>query len=168
MECNIKHSICCYLCCIYSVFNRSFWVAIKNVKTKYERFQILPFDSNAHIYDKDCYLEIDEIGCEFSLKSEYGIEKINVYKYDCSRLAFDEEKERTKTLVKSYSNLKTDELFIKCDLGEVVPTTQIEIIRSDYTIVLFELYTSGKDGHIITSDYKYILTIKSFLYYLCI
>ena len=83
-------------------------------------------------------------------------------------ISFDEEKERTKTLVKSYSNLKTDELFIKCDLGEVVPTTQIEIIRSDYTIVLFELYTSGKDGHIITSDYKYILTIKSFLYYLCI
>ena len=56
---------------------------------------------------------------------------------------------------------------ISAILGEIIPTTQIEIKRSDYTIITFDIYESGKNGHLITSNYKFKLTFKGVLYHLC-
>ena len=74
----------------------------------------------------------------------------------------------SKHLVETFKDLKTDKLFIRCDLGEVVQTTQIEIKRSDYTVITFDIYESGKNGHVVTENYKYRLTFRGLLYHLCI
>ena len=73
----------------------------------------------------------------------------------------------SKDLVNSFDNLNRAKLFVRCDLGEIFPTTQIEIKRSDYTIITFDIYESGKNGHLITGNYKFKLTFKGMLYHLC-
>ena len=117
---------------------------------------------------------MDEIGETFSLSSVYGIRNIKIYNvvYD-----FDDKGElllKSKELRTTYDNLNVnEELYIQCDLGECMPIVQFEIERADYTKVIFDLMQSGKTGNILTNNitsknYRFKMTFKSFLYYLCI
>ena len=112
---------------------------------------------------------IDDIGEEFSISSPYGIKNIEIYKViyeigDNGSLTLI-----SKELKSTFKDLNiNDTLYIRCDLGECVPTTQITIERMDYTKVTFELYSSGKTGNILVSNYNFKMTIRSLIYYLCV
>lgn len=56
-------------------------------------------------------------------------------------------------------------LYVRCDLGEFLPFIRVEIERLDFTKVSFNLNTSGKNGDLISYNYKYTTGIKSILYY---
>lgn len=161
---NVASIVTCIAFLLYLIGH--IWVVAKNRYTIYERLLVLPFDSE--IEDEDNVLIVDINGAEFSLESDYGIKNLNIYKveYDVGQDGTMLPKERT--LKSTWSNLNQEKLFIRCDLGEVLPTTQFEIERSDYTIVTFDLFVSGKNGHIIAANYKYKTTFKSFLYHLCV
>ncbi|MGN0461174.1 MAG: hypothetical protein ACI4HZ_01885, partial [Ruminococcus sp.] len=144
------------------------WVVAKNKHTLYEKLTVLPYDSKIDIEEEDNTLIVDDIGCEFVLESEYGISNINIYKVDYDINSDGTLKLTSRKQKSSFSNLKQEKLFIRCDLGEFIPTTQFEIKRSDYAIITFDIYESGKNGHIIACNYKYKMTFKSFLYHLCV
>lgn len=100
------------------------WVVLKNKHTIYEKFTVIPYDSKINIEEEDNTLIVDDNGCEFVLESEYGISNINIYKVD-----YDINSDGTLKLISrkqksSFSNLKEEKLFIRCDLGEFIPTTQ--------------------------------------------
>lgn len=144
------------------------WVIIKNKNSVYEEFSPIPFDSKTSIEDEDNVLIVDDQGSEFSLKSDYGIKKIKIYKVVYDIQDNGELIAKSKSLKTTFDNLNTDKLFIRCDLGEYIPTTQFEIRRTDYTKITFDIYESGKNGHIITDRYTHKLTLMSILYYLCV
>lgn len=143
-------------------------VVIKNKRIFFEKLSVIPLDSKIDIDDEDNSLIIDKVGCEFTLQSEYGINNLDIYKVDYNINEDGTLQLVSKTLKKSYKNLNKDTLFIRCDLGETVPTTHFEIRRSDYTIISFDIMISGKTGRIITYDSKQKLTIKGFLHHLCV
>ena len=142
------------------------WVVVKNRHTIYEKLTVLPIDCD--IEEKDNVLLVDLNGAEFSIESDYGISKLKIYKVDYDINNDGTLKLQSRSLKATYARLNQDKLFIRCDLGEILPTTQFEIERSDYTIVKFDLFVSGKNGHIISANYKFKRTIKSFLYHLCV
>ena len=163
---NVSSIVTCVAFLLY--LTGHIWVVSKSKRTIYEKFTVIPYDSETDIEDEDNCLIVDDMGCEFVLKSEYGISSVNIYKvnYDFDSARTLELKSRE--LRSSFSGLQQEKLFIRCDLGEFVPTTQFEIERSDYAIITFDIYESGKNGHIIVCNYKYKMTPKSFLYHLCV
>lgn len=163
---NVSSVVTCVAFILY--LTGHIWVVIKNRRNIYEKFALVPYEAEKPIEQEKNVLIIDHLGCEFSLESEYGINSIKIYKLDQDPKSPQGYSSHSKTLTATYTDLKTDKLFVRCDLGECVPTTQFEIIRSDYTIITFVLYQSGKAGHIITSDYKYKLTLKGIVYHLCV
>ena len=120
------------------------------------------------IEEEDNTVIVDDNGCEFVLESEYGISNINIYKVDYDINSDGTLKLTSRKQKSSFSNLNQEKLFIRCDLGEIIPTTQFEIKRSDYVMITFDIYESGRNGQIITCNYKYKMTFKSFLYHLCV
>lgn len=159
---NISAIVTCLTFLLY--LSGRIWVVYKNRYTLYEDFEVIPYGSNADIENEDNVLIVDSEGCEFTIKSNFGIETIKVYKlnYDSGM-----NKIISRDLVNSFENLNRAKLFVRCDLGEILPTTQIEIQRNDYTIITFDIYESGKNGHLITDNYKFKLTFKGMLYHLC-
>lgn len=144
------------------------WIVVKNRHALYEKLTVLPFDSKLDIEDEDIFLDVDTNGCEFTLQSDYGINSLKVYKIDNVKKENGTFNPISKQLKGSFENLKKDKLYIRCDLGETIPTTQFEIRRDDYTIITFDLVVSGKNGHIIACNFKPKLTVKGFLYHLCV
>lgn len=144
------------------------WVVVKNKYTLYEKLTVLPYDSKIDIEEEDNTVIVDDNGCEFVLESEYGISNINIYKVDYDINSDGTLKLTSRKQKSSFSNLNQEKLFIRCDLGEIIPTTQFEIKRSDYVMITFDIYESGRNGQIITCNYKYKMTFKSFLYHLCV
>ena len=144
------------------------WDVLKNKHTIYEKFTVIPYDSNLIIDEQDNVLIVDDIGCEFVLESEYGISNIDIYKVNYDVNSDGTMKLTSKEQKVSFSNLKQEKLFIRCDLGEFIPTTQLKIRRPDYAIVTFDIYESGKNGHIIICNYKHKMTFRSILYHLCV
>ena len=163
---NISSIVTCIAFLLYLAGH--IWAVLKNKDNIYEKFSVVPYDSNIDIENEDNVLIVDDIGCEFFVESNYGINNVNIYKIN---YGFDESGNQhfiSKQLVKTFKDLITDKLFIRCDLGEVVQTTQIEIKRSDYTVITFDLYESGKNGHVVIGNYKCKLTFKGLLYHLCV
>ncbi len=163
---NISAIVTCLTFLLY--LSGRIWVVYKNRHTLYEQFDVIPYDSSVDIENEDNVLIVDTNGCEFTVKSDYGIDTVNVYKID-----YDINNDGTlslnkRTLKSTYNNLKKEILYVRCDLGEVIPTTQIEIKRTDYTKITFDIYESGKNGHLITCNYKFKLTFKGMLYHLCV
>ncbi len=163
---NISSIVTCVLFVLY-IAGRVFRV-LKTKKDKYEKFKTAEYEDKDFCKNEDELIVLDQIGSEFSISSSYGIRNISIYKVQC-----DYQRGRyvntSKVLQIKLSDLNVgDTLFIKSDLGEIAPTTQIEIERSDFTKVIFYLYRSGENGKVITSDYKFKMTIKSFIYYLCV
>ena len=113
-------------------------------------------------------LIVDDIGCEFILESEYGINNVYIYKMEYIINDDGEINFGSRKLNSKFSNLKKDKLFIRCDLGECIKTTQFEIERSDYAVITFDIYESGENGHIIVDNYKFKMPLKSILYHLCV
>ncbi len=144
------------------------WAVLKNRDTLYEKFSVLPYDPDSAIEDEDNVFLVDDTGCEFTLESDYGIDTVTVYKVDCNVNADGKFIIKNRTFRGSYKGLRRERLFVRCDLGEVMPTTQLEIKRTDYTIITFLIFESGKNGHILTDNYKFKLTFKGFLYHLCV
>lgn len=143
------------------------WKIIVTKNTRYEKFNILPYDAD-NFDDNDNVITVDDIGEEFSISSTYGIRNIEIYKMNYE---WDDGSPKliSKELKCTYKGLNIQEtLYVRCDLGEIMPTTQIEIERMDYTKVTFELCTSGKTGNIIVSSYNFKMTVRSLIYYLCI
>lgn len=144
------------------------WVIIKNKDTIYEKLTVIPFDSKIDIMGEDNILIVDSDGCEFTLQSDYGINSLNVYKVVNAINEEGIQQLESKELKKTFKNLNKDKLYIRCNLGELLPTTQFEIKRDDYTTITFDLVQSGKNGHIIVCNFKMQLTFKGLLYHLCV
>ena len=160
---NVSSIVTCTLFILYIIGH--IWKIIVTKNTRYEKFKVLPFDSDNNIENEDNVIIIDDIGPEFCISSPYGIRTIEIYKviYDNNVSSIV-----SKDLKASHKDLNVnDTLYVRCDLGEVVPTTQITIERMDYTKVTFEIYLSGKNGNIIVDKYKFQMTIQSLIYYLC-
>lgn len=163
---NISSIVTCVAFILYLIGH--IWVVLKNRYTIYEKFTVISYDSGIDIEDEDNTLIVDDNGCEFSIESEYGINEIKIYKVDYDINSDGTLRSNSRKLKSTFSNLKKERLYIRCDLGECILTTQFEIKRSDYAIITFDLYESGKNGQIITCNYKYKMTLKSFLYHLCV
>lgn len=164
---NISSIVTCFLFVLYIIGH--IWKAVVTRHTKYEKFEIQELTKNEDIEEYDNAILLDNIGELFTLSSSYGIRNIKVYKVLCEIRNDGEYKLLSKDLKAVYSDLNINEiLYIKCDLGEVMPRIQLEIERADYTKVTCFLGTSGKTGHIVAYDYSFKVTFKSFLYYLCI
>lgn len=162
---NISAIVTCFLFVLYIIGH--IWKIFITKNKKYERFQIQELDDPNEMEDYDNILMVDDIGEFFSLSSSYGIKNIKVYEVLCE-FENDDIKIMSQNLKITYANLDENEtLYIRCDLGEVMPKIQFEIERADYTKVTFFLVTSGKTGNILATDYSFKMTIKSFLYYLC-
>ena len=163
---NISSIVTCLAFLLYLAGH--IWVIIKNRHIIYEKFTVIPFDEEKEIEDEDNVLIVDENGCEFTLESDYGISDIKVYKVDNDVSGDGSLHPKSRVLKATFSNLNTDKLFVRCDLGEVLPTTQFEIKRADYAVITFDLCESGKNGHVIACNYKYKITLKSLIYHLCV
>ena len=163
---NISSIVTCVAFLLYLAGH--FWVVLKSRHTVYEKFTVIPYGSETDIEDEDNTLIVDDNGCEFVLKSEYGISSVKIYKINYDIDSDGKLELKSRKLRSSFSSLNREELFIRCDLGEFIPTTQFEIERSDYAMITFDIYQSGKNGHIIVCNYKYKMTHKSFLYHLCV
>lgn len=163
---NISSIVTCVAFLLY--LTGHIWVVFKNKHTIYEKFTVIPYDSDIAIEDEDNTLIVDDNGCEFILESEYGINNINIYKVNYDITNNGTLHLNSRTLKSTFSNLKTEKLFIRCDLGEFIPTTQFEIKRADYAEITFDIYESGKNGHIVVCNYKFKMNLKSFLYHLCV
>lgn len=144
------------------------WTVIKSKDNIYENFSVVPYDSEIDIENEDNVLIVDSVGSEFFIESNYGINNVNIYKINYSFKNEEAPKIISRELVKTFKGLKNEKLFIRCDLGEIINTTQIEIKRSDYTRITFDIYESGKNGHIVINNYKYRLTFLGLLYHLCV
>lgn len=162
---NISSIVTCTLFVFYIIGH--IWKVLVTKNTRYEKFKILPYNSNSNIDDN--VVIIDDVGEEFSISSIYGIRNIEVYKVAYELNDSGSTSLVFKELKSTYKNLNiNDTLYVRCDLGECIPTTQITIERMDYTKVTFELYSSGKTGNILVSNYNFKMTIQSLIYYLCI
>ncbi len=144
------------------------WVLFKNKHTLYEKLTVLPYDSKIDIEDEDKFLSVDTNGCEFILQSDYGITSLKVYKIDYNINQDGELTPISKKIKGSFENLKKDKLYIRCDLGEIIPTTQFEIKRNDYTTITFDLVESGRNGHIHACNISLKLNFLGILYHLCV
>ncbi len=169
---NVSAVVTCFLFILYIIGH--IWKVIITRQTRFEKFQIQRFESEDEMAEHDKVLILDRVGEVFSLSSEYGIRNVTVYhvEYD-----FDNEGKpylKSKRVKDTYGKLGVNEqLFIRCNLGEVMSIIQFEIERADYTKVTFDVTTSGKTGNIIINNildknYKFQMTFKSFLYYLCV
>ena len=155
---NISSIVTCTLFVLYVIGH--IWKVIVTKNTRYEKFKVVPYNSD---------FDIDDIGEEFSISSTYGIRNIEIYKVNYELSDNGSGSLISKELKSTYKGLNiNDTLYVRCDLGECVPTTQITIERMDYTKVTFELYSSGKTGSILVSNYNFKMTIRSLIYYLCI
>ncbi|MGM9651025.1 MAG: hypothetical protein ACI3VX_03680 [Faecousia sp.] len=163
---NISSIVTCIAFLLYLAGH--IWTVVKSKDNIYEKFSVVPCDSNTDIENEDNVLLVDSVGCEFFIESNYGINNVKIYKIDSNFEDDGTTKIISKHFVKTFKDLKTDKLFIRCDLGEVVQTTQIEIERSDYTVITFDLYESGENGQVVIGNYKYKLTVRGFLYHLCV
>lgn len=162
---NVSSIVTCLLFVLYVIGH--IWKVIVTKNMRYEKFKVLPYDSSIDIDDYDNTILIDDIGEQFSISSSYGIRNINIYKVNCTINDDGSTTLVSKELKSTYRGLNiNDTLYVRCDLGELIPTTQIEIERMDYTKVTFELFTSGKTGNILVSNYQFKMTLKSFIYYL--
>lgn len=163
---NISSIVTCVAFLLYLAGH--IWVISKNKHTLYEKFTVIPYDSNIVIEEEDNTLIVDNNGCEFILESEYGISNIKIYKVNYDINSDGTLHLNSRTLKSTYNNLKTEKIFIRCDLGEFIPTTQFEIKRADYATIIFDIYESGKNGHLIICNYKFKINFKSFMYHLCV
>lgn len=162
---NVASVVTCFLFILYICGH--IWRVVATKNTRYEKFDILPYGSD-DINDNDNVIIVDDVGEEFSISSVYGIRSIKIYKVDY-RWDSGSPQLVSKELKNTYEDLNNNEtLYVKCYLGEIVPTTQIEIERMDYTKVTFTLCSSGKTGNIFVSNYSFKMTILSLIYYLCV
>lgn len=164
---NISSIITCTLFILYVIGH--IWKVFVTKNTRYEKFKVIPFNSDFDIDANDNVVIIDDIGDEFSISSPYGIRNIEIYKVTYEISDNGSLSLISKELKYTYRDLNiNDTLYIRCNLGECVSTTQITIERMDYTKVTFELYSSGKTGNILVSNYNFKMTVRSFIYYLCV
>ena len=164
---NISSIVTCTLFVFYVIGH--IWKVFVTRNTRYEKFKVLPYNSNSDINDNDNVVIIDDVGEEFCISSTYGIRNIEIYKVAYKLGDNGSTSLLSKELKSTYKDLNiNDTLYVQCDLGEYIPTTQITIERMDYTKVTFELYSSGKTGNILVNNYNFKMTIRSLIYYLCI
>ena len=75
---NISSIITCTLFILYIIGH--IWKVFVTKNTRYEKFKVVPFNSDFDIDDTDNVVIIDDIGEEFSISSPYGIKNIEIYK----------------------------------------------------------------------------------------
>ena len=75
---NISSIVTCIAFLLYLAGH--IWIVIKNKDNIYEKFSVIPYDSNIDIENEDNVLIVDSVGCEFSIESNYGINSVNIYK----------------------------------------------------------------------------------------
>ena len=137
---NISSIVTCTLFVFYVIGH--IWKVFVTRNTRYEKFKVLPYNSNSDINDNDNVVIIDDVGEEFCISSTYGIRNIEIYKVAYKLNNNGSTSLLSKELKSTYKDLNiNDTLYVQCDLGECIPTTQITIERMDYTKVTFELYS---------------------------
>lgn len=162
---NISAIVTCFTFVLYLIGRILKTIASRDMI--FERFEVVPFSNDSDTYNFDNELIIDKSGSVFSISSNYGIRNLKVY-----RVTYEPDDNGTpvlisRELIETYGKINiNDKLYIWCDLGEVLPTIQIEVERMDYAKVTFELHESGKTGNIDT-NYQFKMTFLCFLYYLC-
>ena len=121
------------------------------------------FTPEKSIDEETNFLEITSIGDEFIVEAENDVRKITFFRCDFED---DFSKIKTKDKIGEWGHLGAhDRLYVRCDLGEFLPFIRVEIERLDFTRVSFNLNASGKNGDLISYNYKYTTGIKSILYY---
>lgn len=130
----------------------------------HERFTVYKREKSGRDIDEETnFLEITSVGDEFIVEAENDVRKIAFF-----RCNFENDFGKIKSMDKigEWGHLGAhDKLYVRCDLGEFLPFIRVEIERLDFTKVSFNLNTSGKNGDLISYNYKYTTGIKSILYY---
>ena len=166
----ISSLVTCVLFGLYVVGH--IWDYENNKVFRQEKFENVYLDN---IEETDNVIILDEIGTTFSISSAKGIRKISVYKVLFEIKESGELKLIEKILLKEHGVLYAGEkLYIKADLGEILPKIEIDVLREDYTNVTFDIYESGKNGNVISQSNKKVTAgnhrfkygIRSFIYYL--
>ena len=118
---------------------------------------------------------LDDVGTELSLTSSEGIRQVKVYNVEYSFKKDGSYKLVNRKLRGRYGILNpTETLYIKADLGEIIPIVQVEILRRDYTVATFNLVESGKNGDVLAmkpagvkmDKYRVKYGARSLVYYL--
>ena len=159
---NIASIATCILFVFYLIGH--YWKSINKSNMMYEQFRMIKIDDDDFEKEYDNELIIDEIGEMFLISTSFGIRGLKVIRliYNDGCKEFIEKKQ-----VARFGKLNPlEQLFIQCDLGEVLPTTEIVMERPDYVRATFLIRSSGKTGNIVVQKAEYKRTIVSFFYYL--
>lgn len=127
----------------------------------HERFTVYKREKYGRDIDEETnFLEITSVGDEFIVEAENDVRKIAFFRCDFED---DFSKIKTKDKIGEWSHLGArDRLYVRCDLGEFLPSFRVEIERLDFTRVSFNLNASGKNGDLVAYNYKYTTGINYF------
>lgn len=112
------------------------------------------------------YLELVKDGAVFSVCSPVGIKQLRAYKaivlpYQCEAIKGDN--------IGELKDIKPNEkAFIKVDIPDLYEGCFIDIEKKDGVKISFGIATSGYDNSLIQTHYSLKMTLKSWIYYICI
>ncbi len=116
------------------------------------------FDGEDHVIDIDR-------GEMFYLSSSQKIRSINFYSV---RYDFDESSNlvlQDRIKLDNYGTLHmNEELYIRCDVGELYPKIQLEIERENYSVICYNLRWSGKNSNVFLEKVDAKNNFKSIVY----
>lgn len=144
------------------------WTIFIQKEAIFEKISFENFDENMDI---DCidFTNNSDFGQIFSISSPLGIRKVSFFSVDRNEdedFQFDFKKGK---LLKTIKNIQqNDKLYAKTELFDCFPSLYIEIQRADYIIISYAITDSGRDGSLVQLDYKCKMTLKSWIYYLCV
>lgn len=142
---------------------------IKEIQDNLQQQFQFQFEDNVKINsNSNKYLDLssNEIGRLFSLYSNKGFEYINIYKTSVKNNSLKTLLHLKRKAI--ITDVKQNEKFyIKVNIPDTYPGCYIKLKQKDGIKIQFGVYASGDDGSLIILNYKYNMTLKSWIYYLC-
>lgn len=150
------------------------WSYFTNISFNNERFENIS-STDIDVSNATRAIVLDDVGTELSITSSEGIRQVKVYNVEYSFKKDGSCKLVSRKLRGRYGILNPAEtLYIKVNLGEIIPIVQVEILRRDYTVATFNLVESGKNGDVLAmkpagvkmDKYRVKYGARSLVYYL--
>ena len=173
---NIISAVSSIITCLLFIFYiiGHVWSYFTNKSFNNERFENIS-STDIDVSNATRAIVLDDTGTELSLTSSEGIRQVKVYNVEYSFKKDGSCKLVSRKIRGRYGILNpTETLYIKADLGEIIPIVQVEILRRDYTVATFNLVESGKNGDVLAmkpagvkmDKYRVKYGGRSFIYYL--
>ncbi len=135
---------------------------IKNTLSEQYKFESDFDDENPPL---DNYFDLSGgVGQVFSVCSPNGFKQIIFYE-----TKYNDKNELIKgNLSHSITNIGPNEkVYAKINVPDTCEGCFVEIIKNDGIKISFGIADSGYDGSLVKTKYKFKMTLKSWIYYLC-